>query len=98
MPEHKNRFSALEEKIKEAGLDAFLISTKDSIFYFTGFRYEPFERPFFIIVRPGAEPVFLTPRIEAENMATIAVPHEIVEYVTPRSVSRCRSPASFWWL
>ena len=81
MPEHLNRFSALETKIKEAGLDAFLISTKDSIFYFTGFRYEPFERPFFIIVRPGHNPVFLTPRIEAENMATIAVPHTIVEYV-----------------
>jgi Xaa-Pro aminopeptidase len=81
MPEHKNRFAALQKKIKKAGLDAFLISTKDSIFYFTGFRYEPFERPFFIIVRPGAKPVFLTPRIEAENMATIAVPHEIVEYI-----------------
>ena len=81
MPEHQNRFSALEEKIKEAGLDAFLLSTKDSIFYFTGFRYEPFERPFFIIVRPNVEPVFLTPRIEAENMATIAVPHRIVEYI-----------------
>ncbi|MEP5376104.1 MAG: aminopeptidase P family N-terminal domain-containing protein, partial [Hyphomicrobiales bacterium] len=81
MPEHLNRFAALETKIKEAGLDAFLISTKDSIFYFTGFRYEPFERPFFIIVRPGQIPVFLTPRIEAENMATIAVPHQIVEYI-----------------
>ena len=44
MPEHQNRLSALEEKVKNAGLDAFLISTKDSIFYFTGFRYEPFER------------------------------------------------------
>lgn len=81
MPEHTNRFAALEEKITKAGLDAFLISTKDSIFYFTGFRYEPFERPFFIVVRPGVRPVFLTPRIEAENMATIAVPHEIVEYI-----------------
>ncbi|UWR49193.1 M24 family metallopeptidase [Phaeobacter inhibens] len=81
MLEHQTRFSALEEKIKKAGLDAFLISTKDSIFYFTGFRYEPFERPFFIVVRPGKKPIFLTPRIEAENMATIAVPHQIVEYI-----------------
>jgi len=80
MTEHENRFSALERQIREAGIDAFLITTKDSIYYFTGFRYEPFERPFFIIVRPGVRPVFLTPRLEAENMATIAVPHEIVEY------------------
>ena len=81
MPEHQSRFEALERKIAEAGLDAFLISTKDSIYYFTGFRYEPFERPFFIIVRPGEKPVFLTPRLEAENMATIAVSHRLVEYV-----------------
>ncbi|MCG8494345.1 MAG: Xaa-Pro peptidase family protein [Sneathiellales bacterium] len=80
MQNYKNRFSNLETKITEAGLDAFLISSKDSIFYFTGFRYEPFERPFFIIVRPGMKPVFLTPRLEAENMATITVQHEILEY------------------
>ncbi|WP_281930234.1 M24 family metallopeptidase [Roseibium album] len=81
MSEHENRFAALEAKISDAGLDAFLISTKDSIFYFTNFRYEPFERPFFIVVRPGTAPIFLTPRIEAENMATIAIPHEIIEYI-----------------
>lgn len=81
MPDRLTRFDLLEKATIEAGLDAFLISTKDSIFYFTGFRYEPFERPFFIIIRPGHRPVFLTPRIEAENMATIAIAHELVEYI-----------------
>ncbi|MBV7395607.1 M24 family metallopeptidase [Mameliella sediminis] len=81
MTEHATRLANLEKAVTAIGLDAFLISTKDSIYYFTGFRYEPFERPFFIVVRPGQKPLFLTPRIEAENMATIAVPHDLVEYI-----------------
>mgnify|MGYP001799819487 FL=1 len=81
MSEYETRLSMLQKKTADAELDAFLISTKDSIYYFTGFRYEPFERPFFIVVRPGNKPLFLTPRIEAENMGTIAVPHDLVEYI-----------------
>ncbi len=79
--DYDSRFFKLQELVEKSETSAFLISSKDSIYYFTGFRYEPFERPFFIIVMPGELPVFLTPRIEAENMGTIDVPHRLVEYI-----------------
>lgn len=79
--DYDSRFFKLQELVEKSETSAFLISSKDSIYYFTGFRYEPFERPFFIVVTPGELPVFVTPRIEAENMGTINVPHQLVEYI-----------------
>jgi Xaa-Pro dipeptidase len=81
MSEHVDRIEKLRKATADAGLDAFLVTSKDSIYYLTGFTYEPFERPFFIIVRPDEITVFVTPRIEAENMASIKIEHRIVEYI-----------------
>lgn len=77
---HLERLEKLRSAVGKANLDAFLITSTDSIYYLTGFKYEPFERIFFIVVRPEGVPVFVTPRIEAENMATISLEHRIVEY------------------
>lgn len=79
--EYLARFARLQDEVASSETDAFLISSKDSIYYFTGFRYEPFERPFFIIVTPNQLPVFVSPRIEVENMATVDIPHKLVEYI-----------------
>ena len=38
MSEYETRLSMLQKKTADAELDAFLISTKDSIYYFTGRR------------------------------------------------------------
>ncbi|WP_282042434.1 M24 family metallopeptidase [Halomonas alimentaria] len=78
--EYQNRYARLQASIARRGFDAALITSTDSIYYLTGFRYLPFERAFFIVVRPEGEMVIVTPRIEAENMATITLPHRIVEY------------------
>ena len=79
--EYLDRFARLQDKVAASATDALLVSSKDSIYYLTGFRYEPFERPFFIIIAPNQLPVFVSPRIEAENMATINIPHKLVEYI-----------------
>lgn len=78
--EYETRLTNLRDAVAKAELDAFLVTSTDSIYYLTGFRYEPFERAFFIVVRPEGDPVFVTPRIEAENMGTIGLEHQIVEY------------------
>ncbi len=78
--EFQSRFNRLQKAIASHGPDVAPITSTDSIHYLTGFRYVTFERAFFPVVRPDAELVIVTPRIEAENMATIALPHRIVEY------------------
>lgn len=78
--EFLSRFRRLQKAIASTGLDVALITSTDSIYYLTGFRYVPFERAFFLVVRPDAELVIVTPRIEAENMASIALHHRIIEY------------------
>ncbi|MEJ6394582.1 Xaa-Pro peptidase family protein [Gymnodinialimonas sp. 2305UL16-5] len=78
--EYTHRVEALQKQIATARLDAFLVTATDSIYYLTGLRYEPFERVFFLLVRPEGEIEVVTPRIEAENMGTIPVQHRIVEY------------------
>lgn len=78
--EHNSRFTRLQRSLQRQGVDAALITSTDSIYYLTGLRYVPFERAFFLVVRPEGQMVVVTPRIEAENMATIRLSHRIVEY------------------
>jgi len=77
---YKERLSKLQCAVASANLDVFLITSTDNIYYLTGFKYEPFERAFFIVIRPSGVPIIITPRIEAENVGSISVEHRIVEY------------------
>ena len=51
--EYRTRLDRLKTSVRNAELDLFIVSAFDSIFYLTGAGYEPFERPFFLIIRPG---------------------------------------------
>ncbi len=68
--EHRERLGRLREAVAEAGLDLFLVSSFDSIYYLTGAGFEPLERPFFLLVGPpgGQEPVLLVPRLDEQHM------------------------------
>ncbi len=50
--EYTERMVRLQRQVAENGLDIFLVSGEESIYYLTGVSYKPLERPFFIIVRP----------------------------------------------
>ncbi len=45
--EYRSRVEALQAAIMHAGLDVFIVSAFDSIYYLTGAGFEPLERPFF---------------------------------------------------
>lgn len=66
--EHNERFNRLQVLIAESELDAFIVSSRDSIFYLTGVVYEPFERPFLIVVRADGSPSFIVPKLDEENI------------------------------
>ena len=66
--EFSDRMHKLQAKIKDEGLDAFIVSDSSSIYYYTGASYKAQERPFFIIVRPEIKPTFLVPKLEESHM------------------------------
>ncbi len=68
--EYRNRLECLQAEVAEAGLDLFLVSSFDNIYYLTGAGFEPLERPFFLFVTPpgAGEPALLVPRLDAEHM------------------------------
>ena len=57
--EYRNRLEALQIEVQEAGLDLFVVSALDSLYYLTGAGFEPLERPFFLLVRARQTPLLL---------------------------------------
>ncbi len=66
--EYRHRLGALQSSVVQADLDLFIVSALDSLYYLTGAGFEPFERPFFLLVRPEHPPVLLVPKLEHEHM------------------------------
>jgi Xaa-Pro dipeptidase len=66
--EYRQRLDNLQNGVRGAGLDVFVVSAFDSIYYLTGAGFEPLERPFFLIVRPDEPPTLLVPKLDHEHM------------------------------
>lgn len=66
--EYRTRLESLQGKVEEAGLDLFIVTALDSIYYLTGAGFEPLERPFFLLIRPRQAPILLVPQLECEHM------------------------------
>ena len=66
--EYRRRLESLQASVAEAGLDLFIISAFDSLYYLTGAGFEPLERPFFLLIRPRQAPILLVPKLEQEHM------------------------------
>ena len=83
---YEPRLVKLQAYLKEQGLDAFLVSTQDSIFYLCGASYKPIERPFFLVVRPTGKYDLIVPRLEYEHMKKVEQYGEIRSYFEYPSV------------
>ena len=66
--EYRRRLESLQVGVAEAGLDLFIVTALDSLYYLTGAGCEPLERPFFLLIRPREAPVLLVPKLEHEHM------------------------------
>lgn len=66
--EFRKRLESLQSRVRDAGLDAFVVSAFDSIYYLTGAGFEPLERPFFLIVRADRPPTLLVPKLDHQHM------------------------------
>jgi len=65
--EFGERMERLSQAVKESGLDAFIVTGQESIYYLTGASYKPLERPFFILVWPDRASL-LVPALEQAHM------------------------------
>ncbi|HLS68140.1 MAG TPA: Xaa-Pro peptidase family protein [Kiloniellales bacterium] len=93
LSEAKLRTARLEQKMEERGAPVALISAEDSIAYlagFWGYLGVEFGRPTMLIVRPGHEPLVITPLMEAEMVSEMTWVSEIRvwEDAGPRSWGR----------
>lgn len=66
--EYLSRLANLQRKVSENDLEAFLVSSEESIYYLTGVSYRPLERPFFIVVWAGSPATLLVPALEKVHL------------------------------
>lgn len=69
--DYRARIFKIQQFMKANNLDAFIVSTQDSIYYLSGASYMPVERPFFIIIPPDGLPQLVVPRLEYEHMRKV---------------------------
>ena len=78
--EYRDRLNRLQVKVKENELDAFLVTSQDSIYYLTGVTYVPLERPFFLLVRPDRPAAILAPALDQEHLRDAPNVNEVRRY------------------
>ena len=82
--EYLSRLDAVRAILTEAGLDALCLFGTTDIFYFTGFAYQPTERPVCAVIPRDGEAGILVPGLEREHLdgvrATLPVTKEYPEY------------------
>lgn len=93
LSEAKLRTARLEQKMEERGVRVALITAEDSIAYlagFWGYLGVEFGRPTMLVVRPGHEPVVVTPLMEMEMVSamTWVTDIRVWEDAGPRSWGR----------
>ena len=66
--EYRSRIESLQSAVRQAGLDLFIVSAFESIYYLTGAGFAPLERPFFLLVRPSGAPSLLVPKLDQKHM------------------------------
>jgi len=84
--DYLDRMKNLQASIYQADLEAFLVTSQDSIYYLTGVTYVPLERPFFILVRPDRAAELLVPALDREHLASapnVGEVHNYWDYPSP---------------
>lgn len=78
--ELESRIVRLQKQLGEQKLDAFVVATKDNLWYLADITYEQQERPFFIIISPKDKPVLLVPKLEERHLKKAAIDCTIISY------------------
>jgi Xaa-Pro dipeptidase len=64
----QRRAQAVAAAVGAAGLDHFVVTTGENIFWLTGATFEPLERPFFLVVGADGMRRMLVPELERDHL------------------------------
>jgi len=78
--EFLQRMESLQRKISAQELDAFLVSSEESIYYLTGVSYRPLERPFFILIHPQKSATLVVPALEEQHLRSAPNVGQVLVY------------------
>lgn len=96
--EYTDRLENLRRLIGEDGLDAYVVSEELSIYYLTGIRFRPLERPFYLVMFADSrfKPKLLIPRLEKKHFESSmnAIGLEGVEVIEYRE--HVSNPGTRW--
>ena len=67
----KRRQAALDQTLKQAGLEALALNAGKSQIYFTGLHFHLMERPTLSIFAPGQAPVLVLPELEQGKLGSL---------------------------
>ena len=74
------RVTSLQQMLAVQGLDAYIISSEENIWYLTNITYKPEERPFFIVVSTKEKPILIVPRMEEKHLSKVMIDCKIISY------------------
>ncbi|BHH82386.1 M24 family metallopeptidase [Desulforhopalus sp. 52FAK] len=78
--EHRYRLKKLQDTISQKGMDVFLVTTPDNIYYLTGLTYAQQERPFFLVVQPKEAEKYIVPELEKSHLDKYLGAGRIISY------------------
>lgn len=79
--EYQRRLDRLQTYLKENQLTGVVLFERDYLLYYTGFAFIPTERPIGLIMNTIGETSLVVPRLEKEHAESLAVVHQVVNYI-----------------
>ncbi|KRL35332.1 aminopeptidase P family N-terminal domain-containing protein [Liquorilactobacillus uvarum] len=78
--ELRERLTNLQDNLKKAGMDAYVITDQEDIWYFTNINYKPEQRPFIFVVYPDRKPLFIVPQLEVDHFTVSYFDYDMDNY------------------
>jgi len=74
------RIDSMKDELRQNGLDAYIVSTEENIWYLTNLVYKPEERPFFVVVPVEGKPTIVVPALEERHLGKPPIDSFVVAY------------------
>ena len=74
------RIDRMKDELRQKGLDAYIVSTEENIWYLTNLVYKPEERPFFVVVPVEGKPTIVVPALEERHLGTPPIDSFVAAY------------------
>ncbi len=74
------RIDRMKDELRQKGMDAYIVSTEENIWYLTNLVYKPEERPFFVVVPVEGKPTIVVPALEERHLGTPPIDSFVAAY------------------